>query len=315
VAAAPEAEEEEAPPVPVQPPHARLFDAAAPERPVSLRHVRLLAARELLRLRRRPTLPLAHVGAAAGLAGWLGGVYRHPDLGVPGFQNRLGVVAISLLCFGLSALSAAGGLHADAPLLRKEARRYYHPAAFGAAKLAVDLALLRALPTLLYCAILYPLVGFQPAAPKALVFATALLLNALVAAALAAAAAVACPAPGVASLLVSLAVLQFAVFGGLLTNTAALPPGLAWLRFGSPFFFAFEAAVTAEFHGLTFDFGDFTAVIGLDGVEFSGDEVSQGALHLQPSHALPDLLCLACWLGLYSCAALALLVAAHRQRQ
>ena len=290
----------EAPP---QPP------AAPPGAPLLLQ-LRWLFWREALRVRRAPALLVAHVLLALGLGVWLGVVYYKLDLTIYGFQSRLGVVFFVLASFGFSALSAAGAFAADAPLLAQEAHRAVHPAAFAAARVAADLLLLRAAPVALHVAVLYYMVGFQPEAERFFTFFAAVLLHALAAAALAALVSAASPGQGVAVLLASFLSLQMAVFGGLLTSTARLPTWLSWLRFTSLNFFAFEAAVSNEFSGLTFLLG----IAGIDGIAFSGDTLLSSALALAAPRVGADLACLAAWLLFFVAATCAVVAAKHRPR-
>lgn len=221
--------------------------AAARGARLRLAHARALLRRELLRHAREPALAVAHSALALLLAAWLGVVYHHLGRDVAGFQDRLGVAFFTLLSFGFGALSAASSTAAERPLLRKEAHRYYHPALYVAAKAAVDLVLLRALPAALYTAVLYRPVGLQPARWR--VFYAAVSLSSLACAAMAMFLGAACRSPGLASLVISFVLLQWTVFGGLLTASSQLPPSLAWLRFTSVFWYAFETLIANEFHG------------------------------------------------------------------
>ena len=283
--------------------------SAPPGAPLLLQ-LRWLFWREALRVRRAPALLVAHVLLALGLGVWLGVVYYKLDLTIYGFQSRLGVVFFVLASFGFSALSAAGAFAADAPLLAQEAHRAVHPAAFAAARVAADLLLLRAAPVALHVAVLYYMVGFQPEAERFFTFFAAVLLHALAAAALAALVSAASPGQGVAVLLASFLSLQMAVFGGLLTSTARLPTWLSWLRFTSLNFFAFEAAVSNEFSGLTFLLG----IAGIDGIAFSGDTLLSSALALAAPRVGADLACLAAWLLFFVAATCAVVAAKHRPR-
>jgi ABC-type multidrug transport system ATPase subunit/ABC-type multidrug transport system permease subunit len=283
---------------------------AAPASVVSLapltRQLRMLLWRELLQVARAPWLLVAHLLLALGIAVWLGVVYFKLDLSIIGFQNRLGVVFFMCAFFGLSALSACDALVGERPLLRAEARRFYHPAAYVAAKLLVDAALLRVLPTLVHACVIYHMIGFQRGGPKFGVFLAALELNSLATAALAFLVSAASPNVGVANLGASFIFLQSAVFGGLLTNTATLPAWLAWLRYTSMMFYTFETVVANEFDGRVFSLG----LGSIQGLRFSGGELAS-ALALDVAHVGPNLLCLLAWLLFFAAAAAGLMTARH----
>ena len=183
-------------------------------------------------------------------------------------------------------------------------------ARLAAARLFADLALLRAPAAAIHVCGLYYMVGFQPAPARFFAFLAAVLLHATAAAALACLVSAASPGPGVAVLLASFLSLQMAVFGGLLTSTARLPAWLAWLRFTSLNFFAFEAAVSNEFDGLTFELG----IDGISGLAFSGDSLLSSALALSAPRVGADLACLAAWLCAYVAATCAVVAVKHAPR-
>jgi ABC-type multidrug transport system permease subunit len=267
----------------------------------------MLLWRELLQVARAPWLLVTHMLLALGIAVWLGVVYYKLELSIIGFQNRLGVVFFMCAFFGLSALSACDALIGERPLLRAEARRFYHPAAYVAAKLLVDACLLRVLPTLVHAVVIYFMIGFQRTGHKFGVFLAALQLNSLATAALAFLVSAASPNVGVANLGASFIFLMSAVFGGLLTNTATLPVWLAWLRYTSMMFYTFETVVANEFDGLRFSLG----LANIRGITFTGGELST-ALALDVAHAGPNMVCLLAWLLLFAAAAAGLMTARHR---
>jgi ABC-type multidrug transport system ATPase subunit len=309
--APPAAAPAEAPPTDA--PAAAAPPAAAPRAPPGAplaRQLRWLFWREALRVRRSPALLAAHTLLALGLGVWLGVIYYQLDLSIYGFQSRLGVYFFVLASFGFSALSAAGAFAADAALLAQEAHRAAHPAAFAAARLGADLLLLRLPPAAIHVCVLYFMVGLQPAAARFFACLAAVVLHALAAAALTALVSAAAPAPGVALLLASFLSLQMAVFGGLLTSTARLPSWLAWLRFTSLHYYAFEAAVATEFSGLTFELG----IAGIAGIAFTGDSLLDSALALQQARVGADLACLAAWLLCFAAATCAVVAAKHAPR-
>jgi hypothetical protein len=198
-----------------------------------------------------------------------------------------------------------------------------------AAKTAVDALLLRIAPAVVHACVLYFMIGYQRTCPRNasrglfaradfsafaglsrrfFIFLATLLLHSLASAAQAMALSAAAPAVGVANLACSFVFLQSAVFGGLLTNTAALPNWLSWLRYTSLEFYAFEAIVANEFAGLTF-------VLGIDtiqGVAFRGDVLLTSALSLDARHVGPNLVCLLAWLLLFAALAAAITALRHR---
>jgi hypothetical protein len=282
---------------------ARPGSGGVPGAPPLPAQLRALLWRELLRVRRSPALLGAHLAIASGLALWLGGVYYQLDLTIVGFQNRLGLFFLILATFSFSGLSAAGSLLGDDSLLRAEAHRAYHPAAYCAARLLTDFVLLRAVPAGVHASVVYRLVGLQPDTHRFGTFVSIVVLHAVGASALAHLVASCAPSSAVSTLVTSFILLQSTVFGGLLTSTAALPAWVAWLRYTSLSFYSFEAAVGNELNGLVFELGIDT----IQGVRFTGQDLLTSALqlHTQPG---PDLICELVWV-LFAAVATVLAVA------
>lgn len=96
------------------------------------------------------------------------------------------------------------------------------------------------------------------------------------------------PGVGVGNMVASMVLLQMAIFGGFLTNSADTPAFLNWLRFLSLFYYPFEALTANEFQGLDFS-------LSLEGVVrnagLQGDSLLL-ALKNDPARIGPNLVCM-----------------------
>ena len=250
--------------------------------------LRSLLRRELLRYGRRPALLGTHIGVAALLAVWLGCVYFHVKNNLAGFQNRAGAAFFSIISLGFSSLSALELFTSDRRLLAKEAGRYFRPVHYFVAKQACDLVLLRLIPAVLYSCIFYWLMGWQNSAHQFGVFVSTLMLTAAASGTLSVAVSMATPSVSVGTVCMTFILLQWAIFGGFLSNTAAMPVALGWLRWLSVVFYAFEAMLSNELHGLSlnFDVSGFVTVRDISGDSFLS------TLNLDPLRIVPDIISL-----------------------
>jgi len=266
--------------------------------------LRILFRRELAHYARSPALLATHVAVAALLALWIGVVYFRVKADLSGFQNRAGAAFFTAISFGFAALSALELFIAGRPLLRKEAHRYFHPLSYFLVKVAADGVFLRLIPAALYGVILYFMMGWAASATKFFVFMAALLLTAVSTSALAIAVSMLVSTTGVGTVVMSFILLQMAIFGGFLSNTSSMPQPVAWLRFLSLFFYAFESMLANELDGLHLDFtvSGFVSVKGVDGSSFLT------TLELNPQRIGMDLICLLCLSSLFVAAAALLLM-------
>jgi len=265
--------------------------------------LRALAVRELSCHARAPSLAATHLGASLLLALWLGIIYLHLSKDLAGFQNRAGAAFFTLVAFGFAGLSSLDVFVADRPLLAKECPRYFRPASYYVVKASVDALLLRVLSAILYASIFYFMSSWQPIAAKFVVFMLTLMLTSLAAAALAALVSAAASSVGVGAVALAFILLQMAVFGGFLANTAALPPAVAWLRYLSLFNYGFESLLATELDGMSLDvnLSGFASVKGVDGASFLA------TLDQRPARVPLDLAALAALtLALHAAAAAAL---------
>ena len=194
----------------------------------------------------------------------------------------------SIISLGFSSLSALELFTSDRRLLAKEAGRYFRPVHYFVAKQACDLVLLRLIPAVLYSCLFYWLMGWQNTAPHFGVFVCTLMLTASASGTLSVAVSMATPTVSVGTVCMTFILLQWAIFGGFLSNTAAMPVALGWLRWLSVVFYSFESILSNELHGLSLNF-DVSGFVTLRDV--SGDAFLT-TLNLDPLRIVPDIISL-----------------------
>jgi hypothetical protein len=134
------------------------------------------------------------------------------------------------------------------------------------------------------------MMGWQPAAGKFFIFLAGLLLTCVSTSALAIGVSMLVNTVAVGTVLMSFILLQMCIFGGFLSNTAAMPDAVSWLRFLSLFFYSFETLLSNELDGIALDFtvSGFVSVRDIDGGSFLA------TLNQNPKRIGADVACLAC---------------------
>jgi ABC-type multidrug transport system permease subunit len=130
--------------------------------------------------------------------------------------------------------------------MRERANGFYSAATYYASKVMFDVVPLRMIPPLLFGSIIYFLVGFNPQVAVFLKFLLALILFNLTCSSICLTIAVAFQNHGVANLVASLTILFSMLFGGFLLNKEKIPLVLAWLKYLSSFYYAYEALIVNE---------------------------------------------------------------------
>ena len=210
----------------------------------------MLLSRHAKTTARDPSLFLAHVSVASLTALILGALYLRSPHDLAGFQNRAGGFFFTLVFFGLAGVSAADGYSADAATRTRDVRSGVHGAgAYVAAYLAVDIAALRVPPAACYTAILYHMMGLREGSGKFFTFLGVLTLFASACAAACALVATASPSRAVATLVSTFLLLLSAMFGGFLVSIESVPAAMRWLRWLSPYQYAWGAMLASEMEG------------------------------------------------------------------
>ena len=183
-----------------------------------------------------------------------------------------------------------------------------------AARACADAALLRALPSVLYAIIFYPLAGFagfnraSPGGGGGLehfaIFVAIAALYAVCMGLQSSFVATLCPSSGTATLIASIVVLFEVLLGGFLLNPASMPAPVLGLKVLSPFNHAFAALALNELKGTSVRFtvsvqlqGAWSTVTDLEGSTFlTGLGIDDAASVLQHASVLVVLTLGLAWL-------------------
>jgi ABC-type multidrug transport system ATPase subunit len=123
------------------------------------RECAVLYWRAFTNMRREPRLLMLHLAVALVLGLVVGAVFFRLDGSNVGLQNRLGSMFFALALFGWTSVSVVDGLVLERELVEREvAGHYYGGVTYLASSLVLDGLLLRTLPALLFCALMYPMV-------------------------------------------------------------------------------------------------------------------------------------------------------------
>ena len=245
-------------------------------RPVLWLSFRELFLRELRSVVRRPALFITHIAAAAVLGVMLGLVYYDVPNTLPGVINRMGAFFFFASLWGFAGMSAVDPSFESRYRDQNGLLNFDFPAfSLLVARILADSLLLRILPTFVYGAVFYPLMGLRSSYSAFLVFAGLGALYSTNMGVLAMLVAVLSPSMGVATLVGSIVILFMILFGGFLVNPSSMPPIALALRQLSPFYQTFTAFLLNELKdnptSFTLDVevgGAWTSIEGVKGNTF-----------------------------------------------
>jgi len=212
-----------------------------------LTQLQVLSGREWKNLKRDKTLFVTHVGVAAILGVFCGGLYYKTGLTIAGFQSRVGCLFFLGALIAFSSLSSLYYVVETRPLfIRERAGFYYSPSAWLLSRVVFDVVPLRLIPTVIVATITYWMTGL---APEAVHFFKFLLILALYAIAMTLFNfLLACyfANGGVAILLSALTALYQMTFAGFFVHLDSIPEVLRWLQWFSLLKYALEALSVNE---------------------------------------------------------------------
>jgi len=215
-------------------------------------------ARELVwrcgaQLARDSTMLRMQLGVAAVMAVAMGLAFLGVDGSAAGFQNKAGAMQITLTLFAFGGLSMLPAVASEWCIVWREWHAGFYSAwLYSTIKLSFDLLVLRVLPSVLFGAVFYALVGLRPELPTFLLFQITLVLANCVSGLYCSAIGAAFPqSPGAACLLGVVTMLVSITLSGLNLNHQTLPQGLRWLPKISFCSYAFEILLTTELQGTT----------------------------------------------------------------
>eukprot|EP01113_Clastostelium_recurvatum_P001147 TRINITY_DN10477_c0_g1_i1.p1 TRINITY_DN10477_c0_g1~~TRINITY_DN10477_c0_g1_i1.p1 ORF type:complete len:439 (+),score=66.88 TRINITY_DN10477_c0_g1_i1:160-1317(+) len=247
----------------------------------------ILSIRNALHNLRSPALLHVHYLVIIVLAVVLGYVFHNlpADLNSGGVQNRFGVLFfIPVMLAFLSNPVLEIFLKDRVIYVRERAMGTYRPSAYFASLVLWDMIVLRIVPTLVLGLITYHLIGLRVGSSYLFYYLALIILSTMCASSMFMSMSAISPSFGVASLLSTLLLFLFLLFGGFLVNVATLPEIFRWIPYTSFIYHAYHSLLVNEFNGSKFNFNPqgFDTNLALDGTVYLsqlGVDVTMFDLH------------------------------------
>lgn len=200
----------------------------------------------------------------------LGGLFWQMNLTASGAQNRLGLLFFVCILLMVVTLTSIDTFFAERGVfLREKAAGFYSASAYFCAKALADVVPLRLVPPILLTCIVYPMTGLRlQGASYFFWFMLLCILLSYCSTGLCLLISTLCPSVAVGNLAAILVMLFELLFGGLLLSTESLPSGIAWLKWVSFIFYAYNALMVNEFTNLTFQVAAGAVTVPLNGQFF-----------------------------------------------
>jgi ATP-binding cassette subfamily G (WHITE) protein 2 len=200
----------------------------------------------------------------------LGGLFFQMTLNSAGAQNRLGLLFFVCTVLMVVTLPSIDTFFVERSVfLREKAAGYYSASAYFTAKALSDVVPLRLIPPIIFTCIMYPMTGLRlQTASYFFWFMLVVILLSYCSTGLCLLISSLCPSVAVGNLSAILVMLFEMLFGGLLLSTESLPSGIAWLKWLSFVFYAYNALMVNEFTNLTFNVAAGSVTVPLNGQFF-----------------------------------------------
>lgn len=240
--------------------------------PIGLtRELSIMFWRTAVDIIRNPTLLALHWVISILIGIFVGCIFWQVGNDVSGAQNRAGGLFFALAFFAFTSLTIVDLLMGERRIVNREVRGgYYRAWSYLLSKFVLDGLLLRSIPTFLYTAAFYPMMGLQDGAKQVLIFIGTLSSFSLAIGALSLAVAVGCKTSGEVSFAMNIILLLSLLVGGFFVNVASIPDWIEWLHYISPFYYAYTVLITNEMSSLLLNFvvKGYTAVRNVRGTTF-----------------------------------------------
>ena len=233
----------------------------------------------------------AHFCVPVGISLILGGLYFNVDNKLEGFQNRMGATFFLLVYFALSAMSLIDLFNTERSVAQRQLRsRYYSHIEYVVSKTLMDWALLRIPSSLVSSLIFYFMMDLRQSCGAVLIFIGYIALFVVIQSNTCAILTYISKSTATATLGTTCVLLITAIFSGFLINVKTLPAGAAWVKYVSPFYYAWSGILANEMQG-----GPYLFNANFDGdlvvVPVSG-QTYLDAIGVQFSHVTRNLYCM-----------------------
>ncbi|KAM6972373.1 broad substrate specificity ATP-binding cassette transporter ABCG2-like [Aplochiton taeniatus] len=170
-----------------------------------------------------------------------------------GLQNRMGVLFFIAINQCFSTVAAAELFITDRKLFVHEyISGYYRVSVYFLAKVLAEIIALRTLPTIIFCCIIYFMIGLKATAGNFFIFMLTVVEVGYTATAMTMAISADQEVVAVANILLTITFIFMMIFSGLLVNLTSVLNWLAWLKYFSIPRYAYTALQINEFVGLKF---------------------------------------------------------------
>ncbi|XP_038060930.1 broad substrate specificity ATP-binding cassette transporter ABCG2-like isoform X2 [Patiria miniata] len=212
-----------------------------------------VSKRTVLNILRNPMQTYIQFGFMVIFGLVVGGLYFQLDLSTAGIQNRVGAFFFLIMNMVFSNLSAVELFIKERVIfVHESASGFYRCSAYFFAKVFCDLLPMRIIPTLIFCAITYWMIGLKAEVDAFFFFALTMILTTVTACALSFAISSSVSIMAIATLFVAVCYIFMMIFSGLLLNIETLPEWLQWLQYVSIFRYSLNALSVNELRGLEF---------------------------------------------------------------
>ncbi|XP_071808531.1 broad substrate specificity ATP-binding cassette transporter ABCG2-like isoform X1 [Asterias amurensis] len=208
-----------------------------------LRQLFYVSGRATKNILRNPKSSYMQVIVLAFIAVIVGLIYFQIDKSASsGIQNRVGAFFFVVTNMIFGNVSANEVFIAERTIfLHESAGGFYRVSVYFFSKVFCDLLPMRIVPTFLFAAITYWMIGFRPDAAASFIYALTLIATAVSASSLAFLLGACFNILAIANLMIAMAYVFMMIFGGLLINIASLPSWVQYLQYLSIIRYAMNA--------------------------------------------------------------------------
>ncbi|XP_070544521.1 broad substrate specificity ATP-binding cassette transporter ABCG2-like isoform X2 [Ptychodera flava] len=213
-----------------------------------------LSKRTVLNLLRNPFITVMQMVIMLVFAAVVGTIYwQVDDTLTAGIQNRVGAFFFIIMNMVFGNLSAVELFIQERIIfIHESVSGYYRTSAYFLAKVFCDLIPMRIIPTTIFAAVTYFMIGFQVRADYFFIYLLNLILTAICASSLAFCLSSLVSVAALANLYISLCYVFMMVFSGFLVNLNTIVVWLRWLSYLSIFKYSLDTLSAVELKDLEF---------------------------------------------------------------
>uniref|UniRef100_A0A8C9V5T1 ATP binding cassette subfamily G member 2 (JR blood group) n=1 Tax=Scleropages formosus TaxID=113540 RepID=A0A8C9V5T1_SCLFO len=218
-----------------------------------------------------PQTSIAQVAVSTFLALVVGAIFFKVKDDQSGIQNRMGALFFITTNQCFSTVSAAELFITERKLFVHEyISGYYRISVYFLSKITSDILTMRTVPALIFCCIVYFMIGLKKTAAAFFIFTFTVMMVSYTATAMTMAISADQTVVALANLFMTITFVFMMIFSGLLVNLPSVMNWLAWLKYFSIPRYGLAALEINEFTGLYFC-GNLTSVSQMSNSTFRAD--------------------------------------------